>query len=168
MDARVRWLQVRWPTSTTMLELPICLGIMGAMASVGAHSFIRVQQHLQVLEAVSMAGGPTVSAMEYHAVTGEWPASCELAGCSAGSLMPGGRLESARIRDGGAVDLTFSNRAGDLDGKVLTFRAWVGRDTGLPVVWSCGHASAPPLTARTVDRTTLSEDELSSICRSRR
>jgi hypothetical protein len=30
MDARVRWLQIEWPTTTTMLELPIYLAIMGA------------------------------------------------------------------------------------------------------------------------------------------
>jgi Pilin (bacterial filament) len=168
MDARVRWLQIRWPTTTTMLELPICLGIIGAMASVGAHSFIRIQQHLQVLEAESMAVGPIVSTMEYRAITGKWPATCERAACSTESLMPGSRLKSTRIRDGGAVDLTFSSRAGDLSGKVLTFRAWVGRDAGLPVAWSCGHARVPPLTATSVDRTTLNEDELSSACRSRR
>jgi len=168
MDARVRWLQVRWPTTTTMLELPICLGIMGAMALVGAHSFIRVQQHLHVLEAVSLAAGPTVGMMEYRAVTGDWPASNEQAGYSAGSLMKGGRLESALIRDGGAVDLTFSSRAGDVAGKVLTFRAWEGGDAGLPVAWSCAHAGVPPLATTTVDRTTLSEDELSSTCRGRR
>lgn len=168
MDARARWLQVRWPTTTTMLELPICLGIIGAMTLVGAHSFIRVQQHLHGLAAAWMAGGPTVSMMEYRAVTGVWPASNEQAGYSSGSFMKGGRLESALIRDGGAVDLTFSSRAGDVAGKVLTFRAWEGGDAGLPVAWSCGHAGASPLAATTVDRTTLSEDELSSTCRGRR
>jgi Pilin (bacterial filament) len=168
MDARVRWLQVRWPTTTTMLELPIYLGIVGAMALVGAHSFMRAQQHLHVLEAVSMAAGPTVGMMEYRAVTGDWPASNEQVGYSAGSLIKGGRLESALIREGGAVDLTFSSSAGDLAGKVLTFRAWEGGDAGLPVAWSCGHAGVPPLAATTVDRTTLSEVELSSTCRGRR
>jgi hypothetical protein len=168
MDARVRWLQVRWPTTTTMLELPICLGIIGAMALVGVHSFTRVQQHLHVLEAVSMAVGPTIGMMEYRAVTGEWPASNEQAGYSTESLIKGGRLESALVRDGGAVDLTFSNRADDLAGRVITLRAWEGGDAGLPVAWSCGHASVPPLAAAAVDQTTLSEDELLSTCRGRR
>jgi type II secretory pathway pseudopilin PulG len=97
MDARVRWLQVRWPTTTTMLELPISLGVIGAMALVAAHSFVRVQQHLHVLEAVSIAGGATVRMMEYRAVTGDWPASNEQAANSA-SLMQGGRLGSVLIR----------------------------------------------------------------------
>jgi hypothetical protein len=167
MDARVRWLQVGWPTTTTMLELPISLGVIGAMALVAAHSFVRMQQHLHVLEAVSIAGGATVRMMEYRAVTGDWPASNEQAANSA-SLMQGGRLGSVLIRDGGAVDMTFSSRAGDVAGKVLTFRAWEEGDAGLPVAWSCGHAGVPPLATTTEDRTTLTEDELSSICRSRR
>jgi Pilin (bacterial filament) len=165
MDARVRWLQIRSPTTTTMLELPICLGIIGMMALVAAHSFVRVQQHLQVLEAASMAAGPNVMMMEYHAVTGIWPASNAQSGYSDSSM---GRLQSAQIREGGAIDLTFSSLAGDVAGKVLTFRAWQGTDTGLPVAWSCGHAGIPPLAATTGDRTTLSEDELSSNCRDRR
>jgi Pilin (bacterial filament) len=168
MDARVRWLQIRWPTTTTMLELPISLGIIGAMALVAAHSYVRVQQRLYVLDAVSMAAGPTVGMMEYRAVTGEWPASNEQAGYSAESLMKGGQVESALIRNGGAVDLTFSSRAGDVAGKVLTLRAWQAGDAGLPVAWRCGHAGLPPLAATAVDRTTLSEDELLSTCRNQR
>jgi hypothetical protein len=48
MDARVRWLRIEWPTTTTMLELPIYLAIMGAMALVATHGFVRVQQRLHV------------------------------------------------------------------------------------------------------------------------
>jgi Pilin (bacterial filament) len=168
MDARARWLQIRWPTTTTMLELPICLAIVGTMIFVAAHSLVRVRQHLEVVEALSMAVGPTVAMMEYRAVTGEWPASNEQAGYSNGSLMVSGRLESTLIRDGGAADLSFSTRARDMAGKVLTVRAWEGEDAGLPVAWSCGHAGIPPLTTATADRTTLSDQELSSTCRRRR
>jgi type IV pilus assembly protein PilA len=163
MDARVRWLQIGWPTTTTMLELPICLGIIGAMVLVSIHSFMRMQQHLHVMEAVSMAAGPTVTMMEYHAVTGIWPASNAQAGYLDASM-----LQSVLIRAGGALDLTFSSLAGDVAGKVVTFRAWEGTDAGLPVAWSCGHAKMPPLATPTADRTTLSEDELSSNCRGRR
>jgi type IV pilus assembly protein PilA len=165
MDARVRWLQIGWPTTTTMLELPICLGIIGAMVLVGIHSFMRAQQHLQVMEAVSMAAGPTATMMEYHAVTGIWPASNAQAGYLDASM---GRLQSVLIREGGAVDLTFSRLAGDVAGKVVTVRAWEGTDAGLPVAWSCGHAKIPLLATTTADRTTLSEDELLSNCRGRR
>jgi hypothetical protein len=31
MNARIRWLLTEWPTSTTMLEIPIYLLVVGAM-----------------------------------------------------------------------------------------------------------------------------------------
>jgi type IV pilus assembly protein PilA len=168
MDTRVRWLRIAWPTTTTMLELPVCLAIMGAMALVAAHSFARMPQHLQVLEAVSLLTGPRVASMEYRAVTWAWPVSNEQAGYSAGSLFKQGRLPSILIREGGAVDFAFSGSAGDLAGKIMSVRAWEGSDAGLPAVWRCGRASAAPLAAAALDRTTLSDDELPSPCRGRR
>ena len=165
MDARARWLQVRWPTTTTMLELPICLGVIGTMVLVAIHSLDRAEQHLRVVEAVGMAAGPTVMMTEYHAVTGSWPAS----NAQSGYLDPSvGRIRSILIREGGAVDLTFSSRAGELSGKVVSLRAWEGTDSGLPLAWRCGHSAVPPLRSGAVDLTTLKEDELSSSCRSRR
>jgi Tfp pilus assembly protein PilE len=99
MDVRrVRWQQIEWPTATTMLELPVCLAVMGAMALVASHSFERVQQHLHVLEAVSIVTGPRVAMMEYHAVMGAWPESNAQAGYSAGSFAQAGRLQSVLIR----------------------------------------------------------------------
>ena len=166
MDARTRWMQVEWPTTTTMLELPICLAIMGAMALVATHSFVRLQQHLYVLEAVSIMAGPKTAMMEYHAITGNWPVSNEQAGYSAESLMKEGRLRSVLVREGGAVDITFSSRAGDSVGKVLSVRAWQGPSPDLPAAWGCGRASVPSLAAAAADQTTLSDDELPSPCRS--
>jgi Tfp pilus assembly protein PilE len=167
MDARMRWMQVEWPTTTTMLELPICLTIMGAMALVATHSFVQLQQRLYVLEAVSIMTGPKTAMMEYHAMTGNWPVSNEQAGYSAESLMKEGRLRSVLIREGGAVDITFSRRAGDSVDKVLSIRAWQGPSPDLPAAWHCGRrASVTSLAAAAPDQTTLSDDEIPSPCRS--
>ena len=168
MDARIRWMQVAWPTTTTMLELPICLAIMGAMALVATHSFVLLQQRLYVLEVVSIITGPKTAMMEYHAITGNWPVSNEQAGYSAESVMREGRLRSVLIREGGAVDITFSSRAGDSVGKVLSVRAWQGPTPDLPAAWHCGRASVTSLTAAAADQTTLGDDELPSLCRSHR
>jgi type II secretory pathway pseudopilin PulG len=168
MDAHVRWLQIEWPTATTMLELPICLAIMGAMALVAARSFVHVQQGLNELETVSLQSGAMVASMEYHAVTGAWPESNQQAGYSFGSLVTTGRVQSIRIREGGAVDFMFSARTGDLAGNIISVRAWSGPSAGLPAAWRCGHAGVPPLVAAALDRTTLSDDELPSPCRGRR
>jgi hypothetical protein len=168
MDVRVRWLRLQKPASTTMFELLVCLGVMGAMISVAAHSMHRVQQHLRVLEAVFLMSGPKTAMMEYRAVTGIWPSSNEHAPFSSPRTGRESVLPTETLREGGAVDYILSARAGDLAGKVVTIRAWQGAGAGdAPVAWLCGRARAAPLIAAGNDRTTLRDDELPSPCRSR-
>jgi type II secretory pathway pseudopilin PulG len=146
-----------------MLELSVCLTVMGALLAVAAHSFARAQQHVNVMEAVFMMEGPKIAMMEYRAVTGYWPATNEQA---AYKPLTGNRLSSVMIRPGGAVDITFSNRIPELSGKVLTIRAWQASPaSALATAWPCGHAGAMPLIAASVDKTTFSDDELPSPCR---
>jgi type IV pilus assembly protein PilA len=168
MDVRVRWLRLQKPASTTMLELLVCLGVMGAMISVAAHSMHRVQTHLRVLEAVFLMAGPKTAMMEYRAVTGIWPSPNERAPFSSAHAEQESLLPTETLREGGAVDYTLSARANDLAGKVLTIRAWQGTVAGdVPVAWLCGRARAAPLIAAGEDRTTLGDDELPSPCRAR-
>jgi hypothetical protein len=167
MESRIRWMQVEWPSTTTMLELPICLAVMGAMALVATQSFVRLQRHLYALEAVSIVTGLKTDMMEYHAVSGTWPTSNEQAGYSTESLMKTGRLSLVQIREGGAVDVTFSGRAGDAAGKVLSVRAWQGPSSDQPVAWRCGHASVALMDVAAADQTTLSDNEIPSPCRGR-
>ena len=56
MDARVRWLRTELPTATTMLELPIYLAIMGAMAGSGSRrAELRTEEpHAPVLKLQSV------------------------------------------------------------------------------------------------------------------
>jgi hypothetical protein len=106
MDVRVRWLQIERPTSTTMLELLVCLSVMGVMILAAVRSWHRAWQHLDVMEAVSVMTGPKIALMEYRAVTGIWPTSNERAAYSAPEIARGSRLSAEAIRDGGAVDRT--------------------------------------------------------------
>lgn len=166
MDVRVRWLRLQKPASTTLLELLVCLGVMGAMISVAAHSMHRVQQHLRVLEAVFLMSGPKIAMMEYRSVTGIWPSSNERAPFSSPRTGQDGVLPTEILREGGAVDYTLSARADDLAGKVLTIRAWQGAGDA-PVAWLCGRARAARSIAAGDDHTTLGDDELPSPCRAR-
>jgi type IV pilus assembly protein PilA len=128
----------------------------------------RVSQHLYVLEAVFLMSGPRVSMMEYRAVTGTWPSSNERAAFSAPSAEKANPQTTGVIRDGGAVDYTMRDRANDLAGRVLSIRAWQSPGVGeTPVAWLCGHARAMAMSAASVDRTTLSDAELPSPCRTR-
>jgi type IV pilus assembly protein PilA len=168
MDVRVRWLRLENAADTTMLELLVCLGVMGAMIWVAAHGMHRVSQHLYVLEAVFLMSGPRVAMMEYRAVTGSWPSSNERAAFSTPSAEKANPRTTGVMRDGGALDYTMPDRANDLAGKVLSIRAWQSPGVGeTPVAWLCGHARAMPMSAASVDRTTLSDAELPSPCRTR-
>jgi len=165
MDTRVRWLRTIWPTSTTMLEIPIYLVVVGGMGLVAIDSYVYAQRHLHVMEALSVMNGPRVAMMEYRAVTGVWPTSNSQAAFSDAMFKTGYRLNAVQIREGGATDITFS--VGALTDKVVTIRAWEGAGAGLPVEWTCGRARALPGTTATSDHTTISDDGLPSPCRAR-
>jgi type II secretory pathway pseudopilin PulG len=170
MDVRARWLQMQSPVSTNALELLVCLAIMGAMIGVAAQGAGRVMQHLDVMEAVSLVAGAETALMEYRAVTGAWPSANERASFLGTANEKGSLAAVQAVRSGGAVDFALSARAGSAAGKILTIGAWQSAGAGdLPIVWICGHGSAPaPMTAASEDRTTLSEVELPSPCRKRR
>jgi hypothetical protein len=169
MDVRVRWLLINKPTSTAMIELLVCLTVIGAMILVAARSWQHARPRFDVMDAVAIMTAPKIAMMEYRAVTGVWPASNQLAGYSSPEAMQSGRISGAAIRDGGAVDFTMSGGAPVNSGKVVTIRAWQGPGAGeAPVAWLCGHAHAAlPATAGSDDRTTLRDEELPSMCRGR-
>jgi hypothetical protein len=167
MNTRTRWLRSEWPTSTTMLELPVYLLVVGAMALVGVSSYAYARRHMQVMEALSIMAGARVTMMEFKAVTGVWPKSNGEAGFSDAMFKAGDpdfrRVNEVQIRDGGAVDFRFGREA--LKHRVLSIRAWQGRSPGLPVEWICGHPLALPGTSAAADQTTVSEADLPSPCR---
>jgi Pilin (bacterial filament) len=166
MEVRMNWSRLDGPESPALLEFLICLFVMGTMTWVAARGMHRIQQHLYVLDAVSRASASEVAMMEYRATHGVWPDSNDSLSVDAAQAHPGGRIDAETIRAGGAVDFRFSSRATEIAGKTVTFRAWqVSGTSDLPVVWSCGHARARPLTAVSEDRTTLDDRELPSPCR---
>jgi hypothetical protein len=117
------------------------------------------------MEALFLTEGPKNSMMEYHAVTGVWPASNAEAAYDP-RLAKGARVGAIAIRPGGAVDVTFSTRIPEFAGKVLTIRAGQASAAGnLSTVWSCGHAEAKPFVASGEDKTTISDADLPSPCR---
>jgi pilin len=168
MNLRMRWLRLRSPTSTVMLELPICLAIMGVVTVVGVDSTRLIQPRLRVLEAATMAGGATTRMMEYRAESGDWPASSQQAAFATSIPESNPRLKAITIRAGGAVDVSFADKLASLGGKTLSVRAWQGTSADLPVVWRCGSSRSDPLRPSATDQTTLSKDQLPSMCRSQR
>ena len=164
----MNWSRLDEPESPALLEFLICLFVMGIMTWVAARGMHRTQQHLYVLEAVSLASASKIAMMEYRATNGVWPDSNDSLALDAARTPPGGRIDAETIQAGGAFDFQFSSRTNEIAGKTVTFRAWQASGASdLPVVWSCGHARARPLTAVSEDRTTLDDRELPSPCRAR-
>jgi len=170
MNTRIRWLRTEWPTSTTMLEIPIYLLVVSAMGLVSVHSYVYAQRHLHVMEALSVMTGPRVTMMEYRAVTGVWPTSNSQAAFS-DAMFKGNdrdlyRVNSVQIREGGAIDVKFSR--GALKEKVVSIRASDQPSPGLPVEWTCGHALTLPGTTAAADQTTITDNDLPSPFRAHR
>ena len=77
-------------------------------------------------------------------------------------------LVSAVAVEGGAIHITFGNRAnGALRGKVLTLRPAVVEDAPVvPVAWVCGTAPVPGnMTAKGTNRTNVAPNYLPLKCR---
>ena len=77
-------------------------------------------------------------------------------------------LVSAVVIEGGAIHITFGNRAnGAIRGKVLTLRPAVVEDAPVvPVAWVCGLAPVPGnMTARGANRTNVPANYLPLKCR---
>jgi type II secretory pathway pseudopilin PulG len=168
VDTSIHRLQGASLAPTAMLELAVCLAVMGIMIAVGVRSLVRAEQHLRILEAVFFMAAPKYAMMEYRAVHGVWPASNDAAAYDL-RLANYARLSSVTIRPGGAADFVFSNRIPALANKRLTIRAGqASAASNLPSVWLCGHADAMPPVTASDDRTTIKDDELPSPCRARR
>jgi type II secretory pathway pseudopilin PulG len=169
MDARVRWLRASWPTSTTLLEMPVYFIVVGLMSAVAVVSYVYAQRHLRVMEAMSLASAAETMAMEYRAVTGEWPDSNEQAGSSArrlGSQKDDYQEDSVALRHGGAIDVVIGRES--LRGGIVSMRAWTTATAGTPVAWMCGRAVSPIGAATAPDRTTVSGENMLSTCRAPR
>src|SRR5258706_688339 len=166
MTHRALRLRADWPSVTTIIELPVCLLVIGALSLVGVNGFLTTRHRLQGVEAILLAGRPIAAMTEYHAVTGVWPASNEQASYVLTGGESGRRVQTIGIRAGGAADVTFSDLAGALARRRISFRAWQSADAALPIVWRCGRAPAPAGFEAAPDGTTVAASDLPSACRS--
>jgi type IV pilus assembly protein PilA len=77
-------------------------------------------------------------------------------------------LVSAVVVEGGAIHVTFGNRAnGAIRGKVLTLRPAIVEDAPIvPIAWVCGTAPVPAnMTAKGANRTNVPPNYLPLKCR---
>lgn len=165
MDVRARRLEVERRSADTMIELPICLFLIAMLTVVALQGFAQARIRLRSLDAILLSQGPVLAASVYRANTGRWPASNEEAGYPAQPVELPTRLESVRIRAGGAADFVFSGKERALAGRTLSFRAWQASDPATPIVWRCGRSRAPAPLVGAQDQTTVAARDLLSACR---
>lgn len=151
----------------TLIELLIVLAVIVILATIALPS---VQGRLvrdQIVEGAKLADvakGPVAAAWT---TARRFPVDNAEAGLPPADRIVG-NLVSAVTVDGGAIHVTFGNRAnGALAGKTLSLRPAVVDDAPVvPVAWVCAGALPPAkMSVRGVDRTTIPARYLPLNCR---
>jgi type IV pilus assembly protein PilA len=151
----------------TMIELLVVIGVIAILALLALPSYTDKFIRDQITEALPLAdiAKPPVAAA--------WSAGQPLpVNNAAAGLPPADKIVnnfvSAVAIEGGAIHMTFGNRANKLlRGKMLTLRPAVVEDAKIvPVTWVCGHAEAPgKMTAKGENRTDIPASYLPLKCR---
>jgi len=121
----------------------------------------------QVVEAMKLAEVAKAPIAAAWITARRLPADNAEAGLPPLEKIVGNLVGSLRI-EGGAIQLTFGNRASAaLQGKVLTVRPAVVEDAPIvPVAWVCGYAPAPGgMTVHGGNRTSVANALLPPACR---
>jgi len=119
--------------------------------------------------ALDHAIGLTESQREVWLATQTLPANNAAAGLPPDDKIVGNLVTSVLV-EGGAIHMTFGNRAsGLLKGKILTFRPAIVEDAPIvPIAWICGYASAPDkMTAKGENKTNIDEAYVPWNCRAK-
>jgi type IV pilus assembly protein PilA len=152
----------------TLIELMVVIAIVGILALLAVPGFQSKIVRDQVLEALPLADIATTPIAGAWIAAQSFPADNADAGLPAEDRIVSNLVSSVSVQ-GGAVHLTFGNRAnGLLKGKVLTLRPAVVDDAPIvPVAWVCGYAPAPDkMTVRGENRTSVPMAYLPFKCRS--
>lgn len=153
-----------------MMELVAVVAVIAILATLSIPSYLDRIVRDQIKAALPLAdvAKKPVEASWSSLLT--FPASNAAAGLPAPDKIVGNYVSAVAI-DGGAIHITFGNRANHaIAGKVLSLRPAVVEDAPVvPVAWVCGFAEVPDkMTAHGQNLTAISEGLLPLECRAMR
>lgn len=151
----------------TLIEMMVVVGVIAILALMAIPSYIDRVVRDQILEALPLADIAKPPVALSWATAQAFPADNAAAGLPPQEKIVS-NLVSAVSVDGGAIHMTFGNRAnGVIKGKVLTLRPAVVEDAPIvPVAWVCGFAAPPGnMTAKGANKTNVPAGYLPLKCR---
>ncbi len=151
----------------TLIEMMVVLAVIAILAMIAMPSLQDKIVRDQVVEAAKLADIAKTPIAAAWTLAKALPADNSAAGLPSADKVVSNLVSSLAI-EGGAIHLTFGNRANAaIRGKVLTLRPAVIDDAPIvPVAWVCGHAAAPDkMSAKGVDKTDVAKNFLPLNCR---
>jgi type IV pilus assembly protein PilA len=155
------------PRGFTLVEMMVVLGIVAILALMMLPTYHQRSVREQVVEALPLAEIAQKPVAMSWAIARTFPADNAAAGLPVKEKIVS-NLVSALSVEGGAIHITFGNRAySQIRGKVLTLRPAVVEDAPVvPVAWVCGFAAVPgKMTAKGANKTDVPKDYLPARCR---
>jgi type IV pilus assembly protein PilA len=152
----------------TLIEILVVLAIVAILALIALPSYLDTIIRNDIVEALPLADIAKKPVADSWSLLQAFPANNAAAGLPIPEKIVN-NLISAIVVEGGAIHVTFGNRANSaIKGKVLTLRPAVVRDAPIvPVAWVCGYAGGPgQMTIEGVNKTSIPARYLPSRCRS--
>ncbi len=130
----------------TLIELMIVVAIIGILAAIAIPAYQDYTIRAQVSEGMTLAAAAKTAISESFSDKGEAPATRVIAGMTANAIDTSGNYVTGVAVTNGVITISYGNEA-NLAIKGETLSLMPHESVDLSVVWQCGYAPVPALTA---------------------
>ena len=151
----------------TLIEVMVVVAVVAILALLAIPNYAERIIREQIVEALPLADVAKPPVAIAWTLTQTLPADNAGAGLPAAEKIVSNLVSSVSL-EGGAIHLTFGNRANNqIRGKVLSLRPAVVEDSPVvPISWVCGFAPVPgKMTAKGMNKTSIPANQLPLKCR---